>query len=222
MLRVHPAGLLAMACSALLIGLSGLSAASDDTEGTKSMASATPKTLRICRNPLHGHARTLTRRGRSGQKFRAIFEMHGVVMIPAPAPDKAVTLERRHNLLRHVVSIGRAFPAVAVPQPVVGIIEVKIDGRAIGVHRGLAPIGNAAAGKGAGNRIGGSANALGERINLGRDFAQRIGGAVQFGEFDGGVRAFGKPNEWHEIFLDLALAAIAIKTIEEFLVAETA
>src|SRR5665213_1160551 len=213
MLRVHPAGLLAMACSALLIGLSGLSAASDDTEGTKSMASATPKTLRICRNPLHGHARTLTRRGRSGQKFRAIFEMHGVVMIPAPAPDKAVTLERRHNLFWHVVSVGCAFFSMPIPQPVIGIIEVKIDRRAMGMHRGLALIGNAAAGIGAGNRIGGAANVWRERVNLGGDFTQRIGGAVPFGEFDGDVGAFGKPDERHEILLDLALAAIAIEML---------
>src|SRR5690242_7513329 len=50
----------------------------------------------------------------SVQQFGAIFEVHGVEVIPATAPDEALTLERVDDLLRH-----RVLPAAFFPAPII-------------------------------------------------------------------------------------------------------
>ena len=58
--------------------------------------------------------------------------MHGVVVVPASAPDKAVFLEYLHYLQEHgvavldVVALGGAF---VVPTPVAGFPHADVDGK---------------------------------------------------------------------------------------------
>ena len=52
------------------------------------------------------------------QKFRAIFEMHRVVVVPIPAPDKTVLLKNAHDFDRDVVSPS-GFVRVWCPPPVI-------------------------------------------------------------------------------------------------------
>lgn len=59
---------------------------------------------------------------RAGE-FGAVFEVHGVVVVPAAAPDPAVPFEHLHQLQGEHVAVGDAplpFP-VPVPRPVRGV-----------------------------------------------------------------------------------------------------
>src|SRR5882757_2712596 len=54
--------------------------------------------------------------------------MHGVVVIPAPAPDEAVLLEQRRDLDWNAVLVrdGAALAGLG-PAPVVGVADVDVE-----------------------------------------------------------------------------------------------
>src|SRR5215831_20700651 len=79
-----------------------------------------------------GCGRPLRRLGRAVHEFRAIFEMHRVIVGPLPAPDKTVPLEDVDNLGRY-----RVGGLAAGPEPIIGIGGIDVDRRTPGVHARL-------------------------------------------------------------------------------------
>ena len=71
------------------------------------------------------------------EKFRTILEVHRVVVIPPSAPDKSVLLEHADNLHRYAVGVLYAVGlllAWVLPQSVVGVRHVYIDGYSVAVR----------------------------------------------------------------------------------------
>src|SRR5262245_61577541 len=66
------------------------------------------------------------------QQLRAIFEVHGVVVIPGAAPDEAVLLEDAHDRDGNAVAPARRL--ARRPAPVVRVSRVDVDRHAIGMH----------------------------------------------------------------------------------------
>src|SRR5882757_152529 len=66
------------------------------------------------RAPPEGSTATTSRVTRGIEQLGAIFEMHGVEMVPPAAPDEALGLEGVDDRLRHAV-----LPAALLPAPVV-------------------------------------------------------------------------------------------------------
>src|SRR6476661_8033241 len=71
----------------------------------------------------------------SGKEFRAVFEMHGVEVVPITAPDEALFLENSHNLNRDAVSPPDLSSVVGNPTPVICKSGVDVDCRPVGMHR---------------------------------------------------------------------------------------
>src|SRR5262245_11304778 len=84
--------------------------------------------------------RRLQRSGRSIHELRPVLEVHGVVVGPFPAPDKAVPLEYLDDFGRH--SVGGS---AAGPEPVFSMARIDVDCRAPGVHARRPRIGHSAA-----------------------------------------------------------------------------
>src|SRR6185437_1620763 len=59
------------------------------------------------------------------QQFGPILEMHRVVVIPLAAPDEAVLLEGRDDLLRHAVVV-RDLAGMRTQEPVIRELEIEI------------------------------------------------------------------------------------------------
>src|SRR5580698_6001381 len=99
----------------------------------------------------------------AGQQLRPVFKVHGIEVVPFAAPDEAVLLEDRDDLLRHAVAIRDRQATrfvVRLPEPVIGISGVEIDGDAVAVWARCAGIRHRAAIVGAGDRIGGALDGI--------------------------------------------------------------
>lgn len=69
------------------------------------------------------------------QQFGSIFKMHGVIMIPATAPDEALFLEKGNEGHRNPVPIANDTACASLmPVPIVGIADIDIDRRTESVH----------------------------------------------------------------------------------------
>src|SRR5579872_96780 len=65
-----------------------------------------------------------------GDDFGAVFEMHGVEVGPAAAPDETVAFERLDDRGRDLVLVGReAVRGLVGPLPVGAVPDVQVDGQ---------------------------------------------------------------------------------------------
>src|SRR5579885_1417737 len=81
----------------------------------------------------------------SRQKLGAVFEMHGVVVIPLAAPDEAVLLEDLDDLPGDAVLVRIFAVDGAGVAPIIGPGDVDVDGRAVAVDGGPGGAGDDAA-----------------------------------------------------------------------------
>ena len=70
------------------------------------------------------------------QEFWAVFEMHGVEVVPLAAPDEALGLKDVHHLFRETITIHIAsrFFIRLRPVPIVSVLHAQIDGDGKAVH----------------------------------------------------------------------------------------
>ena len=88
------------------------------------------------------------------EKLRTVFEMHGVVVVPLSAPDKAMCLKNLDDLQGDLIAIGdRLAVRKVIPAPVVGVPGIDIDSDAEAVHAGAIGPGNDAPAEGAGRIV---------------------------------------------------------------------
>ena len=87
------------------------------------------------------------------QQLGAVFKMHGVVVIPAPAPDEAVLFEHLDDLHRDLVAPRARFASWGRrPTPIVRMFGRDVDGDAIAVRGAAVRSGDGAADIGSGRR----------------------------------------------------------------------
>ena len=62
------------------------------------------------------------------EEFWAIFEVHGVEVVPLTSPDEAVAFEDFDHFVRDAISVNERFAGPLRPAPIVGVFDIDIDG----------------------------------------------------------------------------------------------
>src|SRR6516162_1910984 len=143
--------------------------------------------------------------------------MHGIVMGPLPAPNKAVPLED----LDHLGWNGTGRQA-SIPKPVFGICRVDVDGCTPRVHARLSSIGHRAAIISTRRGIYIPLDGGRQRVEILGDLGEVLCDAVDRRHSDGVTPASRQPNNRHQPWGDLASPAISVHFVEKGAVADAA
>ena len=146
--------------------------------------------------------------------------MHGVVVIPATAPDEAVFLEKGNEGHRNPVSIvNEAACAILLPVPIVGIADINIDSRSERMHAEMISARYEAPVKPATGFVAEATNLGWHRIETIRDCREAAVNAKDLRNPDHPLAELWQPP-YADDMLSYRLGAGTLKLLEEWLVTD--